>query len=412
MILTLFQEGGDIGPEGRIPENARRASVHRDLRDVVHFPEVQPYADVFPGPEESTRIGGRAGKILEIGIFTFAEIFQDERIKGEGNIQLGGEGNVPDLPQIPGFQQSSFLYLLFLVARGLLGKDHEEGLPGIQCEADGIGRSGCADGSVVRVPQFGRLRAGREGHRPRSIFRVDDKVNVGPVRFPLDPILRTFSQGALLKKHLAAGEVGKECLTGLEPSLVAAEVRAPPSHSHSGLVTVVEGLVHPVVQEEAVRAGDKGPVGRMLEEGWVFRVVAHFRTAGESFGPHDGLAVFPGLVHDGFHDTAAAARPEFAHGNVGHKYRLGGAEGAPIRLPEKQKAFFVHFVAGHLPSVLQEAALDEDAPVFLESRIARVLRVRLPKRHTGQRIITADPFEIFPETGGPILLPGLVTVYE
>ena len=187
-------------------------------------------------------------------------------------------------------------------------------------------------------------------------------------------------------------------------------MRSPPAHAHAGLIPVVEGLMDPVMQEKEVHAGSESAVGRMLQESGIFRVVAHFWTAGEGLGTDDGFPVFLGFVHDGLVDSAAPGGPEFSHRHIGNIDRLRGAEGSPIGFPEELEAFFMDPVPGHLPAIPEEAALDEDIPVFPESVVPGIVRIGLQEGDPRQRIIAAYPSEILPESRRPVLVPCLVTV--
>ena len=187
-------------------------------------------------------------------------------------------------------------------------------------------------------------------------------------------------------------------------------MRSPPAHAHAGLVPVVEGLVHPVVEEQEIHSGDEGPVGRMFQEGGILRVVAHFRPASKGLGPDDVLPVFLGFVHDGLVDTAVPGGPEFAHGHIRHIDGLRGTEGSPIGFPEELEAFFVDPVPGHLPAFPEETALDEEIPVLPEGIVPGIARIGFHQGDPGQRIIAADAGEILPEARRPVLVPCLVAV--
>ena len=97
--------------------------------------------------------------------------------------------------------------------------------------------------------------------QPGDVF-VDVGANIG--YFPVIAAGRVGSSGAvlafepdpdnyrLLQQHLAPGKVPEKRFPRFKPGLVSPEMGAPPTHAHAGFVTVIKGLVHPVVQDHAI----------------------------------------------------------------------------------------------------------------------------------------------------------------
>ena len=127
---------------------------------------------------------------------------------------------------------------------------------------------------------------------------------------------------SLLQQHLATGKISEESLSRLDPSLVTSEMRSPPAHSHARLVSVVERLVYPVMQEQQVCTGGKTSVGRMFQKCRIFRVLADLGAPGECFGTHNPFAVYPCRFGYCIPDSSFAACPEFAHRDIGNGNRL------------------------------------------------------------------------------------------
>ena len=144
---------------------------------------------------------------------------------------------------------------------------------------------------LISIPQLRSTPLHRQGPRCGQflIGRIDHEKELCIRSSPMQhkSILR--HEITLLQQHLASRQVGKEGFPRFDPGLMTSKMGSPPAHPHTGLIGIIKGLMHPMMQEKAIGSGMKTTICTMFQEGRIFGILTDLRPTGKGLGTHNPL---------------------------------------------------------------------------------------------------------------------------